>query len=121
LLVEWEEVFGNYYGTLKSYIEQALTMNKILLLDIDVKGALRIKKLYPENTLTIFLMPPNQAELQRRLKNRSTDDERTIALRHARIPEEIELSRQFDYQVINDKLNDTVHKISNLIEEYWQK
>lgn len=121
LLVEWEEVFGNYYGTLKSYIEQALTMDKILLLDIDVKGALRIKKLYPESTLTIFLMPPNQAELQRRLKSRRTDNECTIALRHARIPEEIELSRQFDYQVINDKLNDTVHKISNLIEEYWQK
>ncbi len=121
LLVEWEEVFGNYYGTLKSYVEQALTRSKILLLDIDVKGALQIKKLYSENTLTVFLMPPNQAELQRRLKGRSTDDERTIALRNSRIPEEIELSHQFDYQIINDKLNEAVQKISNIIEEYWQK
>jgi guanylate kinase len=121
LLVEWEEVFGNYYGTLKSYVEQALTTSKILLLDIDVKGALEIKKLYPENALTIFLMPPNQAELLRRLKGRSTDDERNIALRNARIPEEIELSRRFDYQIINDKLNKTIQKISNVIEEYWQK
>jgi guanylate kinase len=118
LLVEWEEVFGNYYGTLKSFVDEALTGCKILLLDIDVKGALRIKKLYPENTMTIFLMPPNLAELLRRLKGRHTDDENDIALRNARIPEEIGLSRQFDYQIINDKLNDTVQKISNLIEEY---
>ena len=120
-LAEYEEVFDNYYGTLHSTLDESLESGKILLLDIDVKGALRIKKLYPDQTISIFLLPPNREELLRRLKGRGTDDNESIATRNARIPDEIKLGEQFDYQIVNDNLNETVLKILNIIKEYNQK
>ncbi|RLA89739.1 MAG: guanylate kinase [Deltaproteobacteria bacterium] len=117
-LAEYEEVFGNYYGTLQSSLEEALQENLILLLDIDVKGALTIKRLYPDWTCSIFLLPPNRQELLRRLRGRGTDDPATIELRNARIPEELKHSEQFDYQIVNDKLDDTVNRILTIIKEY---
>jgi guanylate kinase len=119
-LAEYEEVFGNYYGTLRSTLDEALAAGKVLLLDIDVKGALSIKKLYPRQTISIFLLPPNQDELIRRLKKRGTDDERSIAIRNARIPDEIKIGEQFDYQIVNDKLDHTVKKIMQIIKEFTQ-
>jgi len=103
---------GSYFST------AALAAGKILLLDIDVKGALAIKKLYPGQTISIFLLPPNQVELLRRLKGRGTDDEASIALRNARIPAEIKLGEQFDRQIVNDQLDDTVTAIMTIIKEY---
>jgi len=120
-LAEYEEVFGNYYGTLRSTLDEALENGKILLLDIDVKGALRIKRLYPDDTVSIFLLPPNQTELMRRLKGRGTDDEKSISIRSARIPDEIKLGEQFDYQIVNNQLDETLRKIRIIIEEYWKK
>jgi len=117
-LAEYEQVFDNYYGTLRSSLDTALAAGKILLLDIDVKGALAIKKLYPGQTISIFLLPPNQVELLRRLKGRGTDDEASIALRNARIPAEIKLGEQFDRQIVNDQLDDTVTAIMTIIKEY---
>lgn len=119
-LAEYEEVFGNYYGTLRSTLDEALAAGRVLLLDIDVKGALSIKKLYPRQTISIFLLPPNQDELIRRLKKRGTDDERSIAIRNARIPDEIKTGEQFDYQIVNDKLDHTVKKIMQIIKEFTQ-
>ncbi len=120
-LAEYEEVFGNYYGTLRSVIDDNLAKSKILLLDIDVKGALQIKKLYPHQTISIFLLPPDREELLRRLKGRGTDDEKSIAIRNARIPDEVKLGEHFDYRIVNDNLDDTIIKIMNLIKEYNQK
>lgn len=117
-MAEWQEVFGNYYGTLKSTVDEALTNGKILLLDIEVKGTLNLKKLYPKDTVSIFLLPPSGAELDRRLQKRGTDDSQSIALRKARIPHELELSRQFDYQIVNDKLEHTINQIRQIIEEH---
>lgn len=117
-MAEWQEVFGNYYGTLKSSVDEALTNGKILLLDIEVKGTLNLKKLYPKDTVSIFLLPPSGAELDRRLQKRGTDDSQSIALRKARIPHELELSQQFDYQIVNDKLEHTIKQIRQIIEEH---
>ena len=78
MLVEWEDVFNDYYGTLKSAVEKALESGKILLLDIDVKGALNIKNLYPGKAVSIFLQPPNYEELKRRLHFRGTEDKKSI-------------------------------------------
>jgi len=117
-MAEWQEVFGNYYGTLKSAVTEALDAGKILLLDIEVKGTLNLKKLYPEQTVSIFLLPPTQDELDRRLQKRGTEDENSIAVRNARIPEEIALSKQFDYQIVNDKLETTIDQIMYIIEEH---
>jgi len=116
-LVEWEQVFDNYYGTLKSALEAALADRKVLLLDIDVKGALNIKAAYPADTLTIFLLPPDERELNRRLARRGSEDEVSISRRNSRVPEEMNLGRQFDYRIVNDRLDDTVAKIQKLIEE----
>ena len=117
-LAEWEEVFGNYYGTLRSVLQAALDQGKVLLLDIDVKGAMQIKKQYPGETISIFLLPPNKKELLRRLKGRGTDDDKSITIRNARIPDELKLSEQFDYQIVNDQLDDTLNEIRNIIKEY---
>lgn len=118
---EWENVFDHYYGTLKSALEEALREGRILLLDIDVKGALNIKRLYPQNTITIFLLPPNEQELRQRLKGRGTDDVASIARRKARIPAELRLAEQFDHQIVNDRLDDTINHIEKLIEEYLKQ
>ncbi|MBU0712760.1 guanylate kinase [bacterium] len=117
-LAEYEQVFENYYGTLRSTLDETLAAGKILLLDIDVKGALAIKNLYPEQTISVFLLPPSQAELLRRLKGRDTEDEQSIAIRNARIPAEIKLAEQFDRQIVNDKLDHTVDAIMTIIKEY---
>ncbi len=116
--VEWEEVFGNYYGTLKSAVSEALEKHKILLLDIDVKGALNIKKLYPQQTISIFLLPPSFDELERRLNKRGTDDDQSLAIRKARLATEVAYSKQFDRVIVNDHLDDTVNQIKKIIEEY---
>lgn len=117
-LAEYEEVFGNYYGTLRSTIDSAIAAGNILLLDIDVKGALAIKHGYPDQTVAIFLRPPSQSELLRRLKCRGTDDEQSIARRKARIPDELRLGEQFDYQIVNDQLDHTVANILKIVEEH---
>jgi len=119
-MAEWQEVFGNFYGTLKTSIDESLTKNQILLLDIDAKGALNLKKLYSKVTISIFLLPPGKDELDRRLLKRGTDDSHSIALRKARIPDELELSKQFDYQVVNDQLRNTVRQIIQIIEEHFK-
>lgn len=119
-LAEYEEVFGNYYGTLRCAVEKVLAERRTLLLDIDVKGALTIKRLYPEQTIAIFLLPPSQRELLRRLKGRGTDDAQSIARRKARIPAELRLGEQFDYQIVNDELDQTVTQILQIVEEYRQ-
>ncbi len=116
-LVEWEMVFENYYGTLKSTLQEAIDLKKNLLLDIDVKGALNIKKMFPDNTTTVFLLPPTNEELIKRLRKRGTEDEETIQKRLARLPEELQISDQFDYRIINNKLNETTEKILKIIKE----
>lgn len=116
LLAEWQEVFGNYYGTLKSTIREALNIGKILLLDIDVQGALNMKKLFPDETVSIFLLPPEGKELIRRLESRGTECKQSLAIRTARMDNELKLSEQFDHCVVNDKLDETIKTISNIIE-----
>lgn len=116
-LVEWEEIFGNYYGTLKSEIEKALKNDKIMLFDIDVKGALSLRKHYPDNTLLIFLAPPTIDVLVERLKRRATETEEQLRTRIARAKMEIETSKEFDYIVINDVLDETLEKVEKIIKE----
>ncbi|MFA4838083.1 MAG: guanylate kinase [Candidatus Neomarinimicrobiota bacterium] len=114
-LAEWQEVFGNFYGTLRSMIQKTLDHGNILLLDIEVKGTLNIKAMYPNDTITVFLLPPSDAELKHRLKSRGTECEKSIKIRSARVEEELELGKKFDYQVTNDDLYETVSKIKKIV------
>jgi len=114
---EWEKIFHNYYGTLKSALEKAIRDGKILLLDVDVKGGLNIRKFYPENSVSIFLLPPSEEELDRRLRSRGTDNEDSLRMRKKRAHQELKLGEQYDYKIVNDRLDETVNKVLEIIEE----
>ncbi len=114
--LEYEQVHGNYYGTLKEVVEQHVRNNKVVLFDIDVNGALSIKRHYP-NAILIFIKPPNERVLAERLKNRRTETEETIQRRLQRLPYEYEQAKKFDYIIINDDLQETLRKVEDCILE----
>jgi guanylate kinase len=113
--LEYEEVHGQYYGTLRSTVEKFLAEGKKVLFDIDVNGAKQIKEQYGDRAMLIFLEPPSLEELKKRLINRKTENEEKIKLRLKRLPYELEQKKHFDYSVINDDLSETVEKIRKLI------
>ena len=121
--MEWENVHGFYYGTSKVSLEKAIEKNDVLLLEMDVKGSMRIKKLYPENTYSIFIIPPSIDHLRKRLKNRGTDSEKRIEIRLKRFEEEMEFQKNFDYVMVNEdlelakiELNKTINKLKQGVE-----
>lgn len=116
-LIEWEEVHGNLYGTLKKTIEDTVNSSNYLILDIDPKGALHLKEMYPDS-LTIFLDAENAGALLKRLRGRKTESEEQIARRMARIREENLLSNRFDYHILNTDLEHTTNKVASLIEKF---
>lgn len=116
-LIEYEEIFGNYYGTLLSELLRAKNEDKILLFDVDVKGALSIRKHYPQESLLIFLAPPNIEILEQRLRNRNTENEEQLSKRLARAKSEIEQANKFDYLIVNNLLDETLEKSENIIKK----
>jgi len=112
--LEHADVFGNYYGTAKSFLSKAESANKDLLLDIDVQGAEQIKRKLPE-AISIFIMPPNRAELERRLRERSQDSEPVIQKRLKAAGREIENYRKYDYILVNDRLEDSVSTLEAIL------
>ncbi len=117
--VEWEEIFGNYYGTLKIEIEKAKNEGKCLIFDIDVKGAMSIKKHFPKESLLIFLSPPNKESLIQRLKKRDTETQEQLNERISRAEYEISFRDKFDYDIINDNLQDTLNQVKNIVIKYF--
>lgn len=114
-LVEWEEIYTNYYGTLKSEVDRALANGRVMLFDVDVKGALSIKTKYPNDSLIIFVSPPSAEELRTRLLNRKTEDAATIERRMARVPMEMELATKFDHRVVNDDLQRACDEATEIV------
>jgi guanylate kinase len=113
--LEYAEVFGNLYGTGKDKVLQALGQGKVVLLEIDVQGALQVKKLYPEAKL-IFILPPKQMELQKRINGRGRDDEKDIEKRLAGAGVEIAAAWQhYKYMVINEDLEQAVQEVIDII------
>ena len=112
--LEWAEFAGNYYGPKKKYINQCLEDGKNVILEIETKGALQVKKQMPEAVL-IFIMPPSIETLEARLRGRHTEDEETIQKRLHVVKEELKLSEQYDYRVVNDDLNTAVSEIERII------
>ena len=100
----------NYYGTPKEYVERQLVEGNNIILEIEVQGALQVKKKYNDAVL-IFTMPPTIAELRRRLVNRGTEDMETIDKRIKRAEEELEYLPQYDYIVINDTVEQAVRDV----------
>ncbi len=112
--LEWAEFSGNYYGTKKSFVEECLQNGDNLILEIDTKGALNVKKLKPEAVL-IFIVPPSLEELEARLRGRHTETEEAIQRRLASIKPELENSKQFDYQVVNDTVENAVKQLEAIL------
>jgi len=115
--LEYEEVHGEYYGTLKKTVDDFLNSDRIVLFDIDVNGALSVKEKYPD-ALLIFIKAPDQEELIRRLKGRGSEETMIINKRLERLPFEYEQSKKFDYTIINHNFYETVNKIDELIIDY---
>lgn len=110
--LEWAEFSGNFYGTKKDFVTECLQKGENLILEIDTKGALNVKKIIPDATL-IFIAPPSFEELEARLRGRHTETEEAIQKRLASIKLEIENSKQFDYQIVNDTIEHAVAQLEN--------
>ena len=113
--LEWAEFSGNLYGTRKSFVEECLKNGDNLILEIDTKGALNVKKLIPQAAL-IFITPPSMEELESRLRGRHTETEEAIQKRLASIKSELENSKQFEYQVVNDEIDNAVRQLEKIID-----
>lgn len=113
-LIEYAEFCGNYYGTPKAFIEESVKNGKDVILEIEVKGAMQIKKIYPE-AIFIFVVPPSLAELENRLVGRNTEARDVIDQRLNRAKEELALYNQYDYVVVNDRLVDAIDEIGCIV------
>jgi len=115
--VEWEEIYGDLYGTLRSEVDRARREGRHLLFDVDVKGGLSIKRAYPD-ALLIFVRPPSVDVLMERLRGRKTEDDATVARRMARVPMEMELGNRFDHTIVNDVLERAVAEARELVTHH---
>ena len=117
--LEWEEVYrDNFYGTLKTEVERIWALKKHVIFDIDVVGGLRIKKKFPENTLSVFVKPPSVDELKIRLKKRSTESEDKINMRIAKASVELATAPQFDKIIKNYDLEVALKEAEDLMSDY---
>lgn len=113
---EWERFYDYYYGTYRTQLEDTINSGKHILLEIDVKGALKIKNNYPESVL-IFIDPPSIEALISRLKNRKTENEEEFNKRIERAKMELSLKGKFDYLVVNDNLDLAMSELKSIINK----
>ena len=107
--VEYEEVYHDrFYGTLKSEVERIWNNGHVIIFDVDVKGGVNLKKYFGDAALSILIVPPSMEVLESRLRGRGTDTEEAILERLAKASSELEFARgKFDFELVNDKLEDT--------------
>ena len=113
--IEFENVHGYFYGTLRKTLEDALTKQEMILFDVDVNGAMAIKTNYPDNTCTIFILPPSLDDLKKRLIQRGSETEQRIDKRLERTAQEMEYKDKFDACIINDDLAIAAEELNELI------
>ncbi len=113
--LEWAQFSGNFYGTKKAYVDKCLQNNQDLILEIDTQGALQLKAKMPEAVL-IFISPPSYQDLEMRLRLRNTEDEAAIQKRLDFVRLEMENSKNFDYIIVNDKIEVAVAEIERIIK-----
>ena len=113
--VEYENVHGYYYGTLRNTLEDALAQQEMVLFDVDVNGAMAIKRNYSDNTCTIFILPPSLDDLKKRLIQRGSETEERIDKRLERTAKEMEYKDKFDACIVNDDLAIAAEELNELI------
>ncbi|MDE6272806.1 MAG: guanylate kinase [Muribaculaceae bacterium] len=117
--VEWEEVYpGTCYGTLKSEVERVTSGGRNLIMDIDVKGGVNVKRCYGDDALSIFILPPSLEELERRLRGRATDTEETIAKRLGKAEYELGFAERYDCRIVNDDVDRASEEVAELIRNF---
>ena len=116
---EYEEVYpGRYYGTLKREIARINDSGRNVVLDVDVKGGINVKRLYGDHALSIFIQPPSVEELRRRLTGRGTDTPEAIEERLAKAEYELTFAPQFNHVVVNDDLETAKQETLQLVESF---
>ena len=118
--IEWEKFYDYYYGTYKSQVDNAINYGETILLQVDVKGALSLKSIYPESVL-VYIVPPSFDELVLRLKTRNTEDEEDLQKRIDRAKMELSLKDRFDFNIENRELKKAVLEIEQLIRKTISK
>ena len=118
--VEWEKFYDYYYGTLKMFVEEKLNLGKSLALEVDVKGAIKIKKAYP-NSVLIFISPPSMEVLKSRLINRNTETEEDLKKRIERAEMEMSYRKFFDYNIINKDLTEAKAEVKKIIDKEFYR
>jgi len=118
--IEWEKFYDYYYGTYKSQVDNAINYGETILLEVDVKGALSLKSIYPESVL-VYIVPPSFDELVLRLKTRNTEDEEDLQKRIDRAKMELSLKDRFDFNIENRELKKAVLEIEQLIRKTISK
>ncbi len=117
--VEWEEVYpGTCYGTLKSEVERVVGEGRNLIMDIDVKGGLNVKKYFGSRALTIFILPPSLEELERRLRGRATDSEEALERRLGKARYELGFADDYDVRVVNDDIDRASDEVADAIMRF---
>jgi guanylate kinase len=113
-LLEWAEVYGNYYGTPKEYVEQMLSQGHDVLLEIDTQGAMLVKKKFPDGVF-IFLIPPSLQELKARIIARGSETDESLQIRFSAAAREMSYVREYHYVVVNDKVENACEVIASII------
>jgi guanylate kinase len=116
-LLEYEVIFGNMYGTLRSEVEKSLGNGECMIFDVDVKGALSLHTAFPKDTLLMFIAPPSMEALEQRLRLRQTETAEQIALRLERAAMEMQSLDLFDAVIINDDLATTLRQAEETVRE----
>lgn len=116
LLLEWAQVHGNYYGTPREPVEQAMSEGRDMLFDIDWQGAEQLAETMRTDVVSVFVLPPSMAELKDRLHRRAEDDEQVIAKRLKNAVQEIEHWRDYDFVVVNHDLNAAFEDVRAIVK-----
>lgn len=120
--LESEEVYKDlFYGTLRSEVERIWSENKSVIFDIDVIGALNIKKIYGDSALAVIVVPPSMEKLKERLQKRATENEESFAKRIEKAEHELTYKKQFDKIIVNDDLEDSFKEAGKIILDFLKK
>jgi len=113
--LEWTEYLGHFYGTEKGTIDGLLRGRKDILLCLDTKGAFKIKKIYPKDSVLIFILPPSIKVLKERLRKRSKERDFSLTKRLREAEKEVNLAKRYDYKILNEKVDTALRRLREII------
>jgi guanylate kinase len=117
--LEWEEVYrDHYYGTMKTELDRIWNRQKHVVFDVDVVGGLNLKRYFGRKALAVFVQPPSMQELEKRLRDRSTDTDDKILDRMEKAGDEMKSSKQFDVILVNDNLEETLLRGEDIVRDF---